>query len=341
MVDPKAPDYHTETFIDKAYAKPYYKKLNEEFNKGLIERDTFTDGYEANYIPKLSSGVVLGMFDQAWDFNDATRALNEAKAYDKTYVGLGLTYEASDLEGIALPTEDWTIEEHYVNAGVPNIRRGFGISVTCPYPEKVIAMWEEFMKPEWQLIFNWGFVDEDYIIEEDGRLNRTQEQIDNANVSAWQLANTAAAIFGNSPKRQGTILEDIVLEDGRVVKAGNMWEPGNQPEIVFGQMNEYDKKFLEQYNYSKFADFVNPPLELAPWGEAWELDYTPVKDANTKFEQIQDAMLPDVIMASPEEFDAKWDAFVTEISPYAKEFGDYMQQAVIVQAAKFYAAQED
>ena len=341
LVDPKGPDYHTETFIDKPYAKAYYKKLNEEFNKGLIERDTFTDGYEANYIPKVSSGIVLGMFDQAWDFGDATRALNEAKAYNKTYVGLGLTYTAEDLEGVALPTEDWTIEEHYVNAGVPNIRRGFGISVTCPYPEKVIAMWEEFMKPEWQLIFNWGFVDEDYIINEEGRLDRTQEQIDNANNSSWQLQNTAAAIFGNSPKRQGTILEDIVLEDGRVVKAGNMWEPGNQPEIVFGQMNEYDKNFLAQYNFQKFADFVNPPLELAPWGEAWELDYTPVKTANTKFEEIQDAMLPAAIMAAPEEFDAAWDAFVNEISPYAKEFGDYMQQAVIVQAAKYFAAQED
>ena len=268
-------------------------------------------------------------------------ALNEAKAYNKTYVGLGLTYTAEDLEGVALPTEDWTIEEHSVNAGVPNIRRGFGISVTCPSPEKVIAMWEEFMKPEWQLIFNWGFVDEDYIINEDGRLDRTQEQIDNANNSSWQLQNTAAAIFGNSPKRQGTILEDIVLEDGRVVKAGNMWEPGNQPEIVFGQMNEYDKNFLAQYNFQKFADFVNPPLELAPWGEAWELDYTPVKTANTKFEEIQDAMLPAAIMAAPEEFDAAWDAFVNEISPYAKEFGDYMQQAVIVQAAKYFAAQED
>ena len=196
------------------------------------------------------------------------------------------------------------------------------------------------MKPEWQLIFNWGFVDEDYIIDEDGRLNRTQDQIDNANNTEWQLANQAAAIFGNSPKRQGTILEDITLEDGRVVKAGNMWEPGNQPEIVFGQMNEYDKDFLEQYNYKKFADFVNDPLELAPWGEAWQLNYNPVKDANTKFEQVQDAKLPEVIMAAPEDFDAKWDEFVAEITECATTFGNYMQEAVKVQAAKFYAAQQ-
>lgn len=340
LVDPTAPDYHTETFIDKPYAKIYYKKLNEEFNKGLIERDTFTDGYEANYIPKLSSGRVLAMFDQAWDFGDATRALTEEKAYQKTYVALGLTYTDADLEGIELPTPDWKIEEHYVNADVPNVRRGFGISVSCKDPQRVIDMWEEFMKPEWQLIFNWGIVDEDYIITEDGRLDRTQDQIDNSNNTEWQLANTAAAIFGNSPKRQGTILEDITLEDGRVVKAGNMWEPAKQPEIVFGQMNDYDKNFLEQYGYKKFADFVNDPLELAPWGEAWQLNYNPVKDANTKFEQVQDAKLPEVIMASPEDFDAKWDEFVAEITECATTFGDYMQEAVKIQAAKFYAAQQ-
>ena len=233
-----------------------------------------------------------------------------------------------------MPTENWTIEEHYVNAGVPNIRRGFGISVTCPSPEKVIAMWEEFMKPEWQLIFNWGFVDEDYIIEEDGRLNRTQEQIDNANNSAWQLANTAAAIFGNSPKRQGTILEDIVLEDGRVVKAGNMWEPGNQPEIVFGLMNDYDKAFLAAYGYQTWADFVEDPIELAPYGEAWQIDYTPVETAHDNFLKVQDVRLPELIMCDPAEFDAKWDAFVEEIKPYCDEFGAYMQEAVLKEAHK-------
>ncbi|QUC66863.1 hypothetical protein [Aristaeella hokkaidonensis] len=340
VVDINDPDLHTETFIDKPYAKIYYKKLNEEFNKGLIERDTFTDGYEANYIPKLSSGIVLGMFDQGWDFDTPTAALQDAGMYKNTYVGLGLTYEAKDLEGVQLPTENWQIEEHYVNSEVPNVRRGFGISVNCKCPERVVAMWEEFMKPEWQLIFNWGIVDEDYYIDENGRLQMTDEQYKNTLNSQWKLENKADGIFGNSPKRQGTILEDIVLEDGQVVKAGNCWEVGNQPEILFGQMDEYDKNFLAAYGYKKFSDFVNQPIELAPWGEAWQLNKEAVATEVTQFGQIQDKRLPELIMCDPAEFDAKWDEFVAEIGPAAKVYSEHMQKAVVEATQKFLEGQK-
>lgn len=115
---------------------------------------------------------------------------------------------------------------------------------------------------------------------------------------------------------------------------GNCWEPGNQDEIVFGQMNEYDKEFLKAYGYSKFADFVNPPIELAPYGEAWQIDYTPVDVAHQDFLDVQDKELPDIIMADPAEFDAKWDKFVEDISSSANEFGAYMQEAVVKEAHK-------
>ena len=82
-------------------------------------------------------------------------------------------------------------------------------------------------------------------------------------------------------------MNDIQVGD-KVVKAGNCWEPGNQPEIVFGLMNDYDKEFLAGYGYQKFADFVNAPIELAPYGEAWQINYTPVDTEHTKFLQIQD-----------------------------------------------------
>ena len=321
LIDVSNEEFHTETFIDKPYAKAYYKKLNEEFQKGLIEQDTFTDSYDA-YIAKLSSGRVLGMFDQAWDFGTASAALSDAKMYKNTYVALGLIYDEDDIAGVQMPTENWTIEEHYLNGSLPNVRRGFGISVACECPERVVAMWEEMLSDEWQLIFNWGILDEDYYIE-DGRLLMTEEQYEHTLDAAWKLENKADGIFTNSPKKQGWIMNDIEI-DGQVVKAGNCWEVGNQDEIVFGLMNDYDKEFLSAYGYSKFADFVNPPIELAPYGEAWQINYDPVDTEHTKFLQIQDQQLPAMIMADPAEFDALWDAFVEEIAPSAKAFGDFM-----------------
>ena len=325
LIDVNDPDFHTETFINKPYAKAYYKKLNDEFHKGLINKDTFVMNYD-QYIAAISSGTVLGMFDQAWDFGSASSALLDAKMYENTYVALGPVYSEKDVEGVQMPTENWKIEEHYLNGSLPNVRRGFGISVKCQCPERIVAMWEEMMSDEWQMIFNWGIKDEDYYVDENGRLNMTEEQYNNTQDANWKLANKAEAFFQSSPKKQGWILEGEF--------AGNCWEPGNQDEIVFGLMNEYDKEFLSKYNYSKWADFVNPPIELAPYGEAWQIDYTPVDVDHTDFCAIQDKDLPEIIMCDPAEFDAKWDAFVAEIEPSAKVFEDYMQEHVVIEAHK-------
>ena len=194
-------------------------------------------------------------------------------------------------------------------------------------------MWEEMLSDEWQIIFNWGIEDEDYYVE-DGRLLMTQEQYEQTLNSAWKLENKADGIFTNSPKKQGYIMNDITLESGTVITAGNCWEPGNQDEIVFGLMNDYDKEFLSAYGYSKYADFVNPPLELAAYGEAWQINYDPVDTEHTKFLNVQDERLPQMIMGDPAEFDAAWDAFVEEIKPYADVFAAYMQEHVVVEAHK-------
>ena len=317
LIDVSTNDFHTETFIDKPYAKAYYKKLNEEFQKGLISKDTFVMNYD-QYIAQLSSGTVLGMFDQTWDFGNATAALKDAGMYANTYVALGLVYDPEYVDGKE-------IEEHYVNGSLPNVRRGFGISVNCECPERIVAMWEEMLSDEWQIIFHWGIEGEDYYVE-DGRLLMTQEQYNQRNDNTWKLHNQALAFYESSPKKDGWIM------DGEF--AGNTWDPAQQPEIVLGLMDDYDKEFLGNYGYTKFADFVNPPIELAPYGEAWQIDYTPVDVAHQDFLNIQDQRLPELIMCDPAEFDAKWDAFVAEIAPSAKEFEDFMQEAVLAEAAK-------
>ena len=324
LVDINSEDYHTETFINQPYAKPYYKKLNEEFRKGIISPDTFVMSYD-QYIAQLSSGIVLRMFDQAWDFGDATNALLTDKKYENTYVALGLIYDEDDVEGV-LP-EGWTIEEHYVNGSLPNLDRGAGISVTCKYPERIIAMWEKLLSPEWALIMNWGIEGEDYSIE-DGRLIMTEEQFANTTDMEWRKSNRAYAIWDSSPKRQGYIMEGDL--------AGNCWEPGNQPENVFGLMNDYDKDFLSHYGFSKFGDFVNPPIELAPYGEAWQINKDPINKDYQDFLNIQDTQLPQVIMASEDEFDAKWDAFVEAINPSCEVYSNFMHDEILKLVAAYY-----
>lgn len=46
----------------------YFQKLNEEYQKGMIDTEFATQIYD-EYISKLSTGRVLGMCDQWWDLH--------------------------------------------------------------------------------------------------------------------------------------------------------------------------------------------------------------------------------------------------------------------------------
>ncbi len=308
IVNVTSGNWETETFIDKPYAKGYYKKLNEMYNKGLINKDTFVMNYD-QYIAKLSNGTVLAMFDQNWNFGTATQALESAGMYKNTYQALPLVYDESYGYG--------TITEQYLNGDVPNKNRGFGISVNCEYPERMINLYENLLSDRWQKILQWGIEGEDYYVE-DGRMLMTREQYDQRKDAVWQISNQAKPIWESMPKKQGT------MDDG------NAWDPANQPEIYFDQMNDYDKAFLASYGYKKPADFFNAPCTLAPYGEAWQIDKAPINDDYNDFLLIQDQMLPGIIMATDDaDFEAKWDAFVATITPSATICSEYMQAEVL------------
>ena len=309
LIDVNDPGFHTETFIDKPYAKAYYKKLNEEYQKGLINKDTFVMNYD-QYIAALSNGTVLGMFDQTWDFGTATDSLKASQMYENTYLALPLVYDPEYVDGKV-------IEEHYLNGTVMNKDRGFGISTTCKYPERAIQLFETLLSDEWQTILQWGIEGEDYYVE-NGRYLMTKEQYDQRADAQWKRANRALAVWESCPKKQGTM------------DNGNAWDPAQQPEIYFGQMNDYDKAFLTAAGKKTPAEFFNPPIELAPYGEAWQIDKGPIDiDYNNGFLPIQDRWLPIIITCDPAEIDANWDAFVAEITPSAQVYTDFMQAEVL------------
>ncbi len=307
IIDITTGNWETTTFINQPYAKDYYKKLNEEFQKGLISRDTFVMNYD-QYIEALSNGTILGMFDQGWDFDPATAALNTAKMYENTYLGLPLVYDESYGYG--------KIDEHYVNGTVMNKDRGFGISVNCQYPERMINLFENLLSDRWQKILQWGIEGEDYYVE-DGRMLMTAEQYANTQDVTWQRANRALAIWQSAPKKEG------LMDDG------NAWAPGNQAEIYFGNMSEYDIDFFAKCGLRVPGDVFDKTLELAPYGEAWQIDKTPINIEYEDFNHIQDKRLPELIMADPAEFDAMWDAFVEEINPSCEVYTNFMQEEVL------------
>ena len=81
VVDKKT--FVADLYQNKDYAKTYYKKLNEEFHKGIISAETFTQNYD-QYLEKIAQGRVLAMFDHTGT-SRAQKSLTQEKSTHRTY----------------------------------------------------------------------------------------------------------------------------------------------------------------------------------------------------------------------------------------------------------------
>lgn len=279
-----------EVFANKDYAKQYYQKLNEMNAQGLIDKETFVQNYD-QYLAKLSSGTVLGMFDQHWNFQNAENSLITQGKDERTYVGLPLVYDEST-------------KDHYRDRGPLNLNNGFGISVNAKDPVKILKLLDALIMEDWQKVLSWGIEGEDYIVNEEGRFMKTQEQRDAFTDGTWKLANKADAFFGFAPKIEGSFSD------------GNATDAAAQPEEYKAGLKEYDKKFLEAYGFDSYVDFFSEPPENEVAYPAWTIDLVEGSEAkvvNTKLNDLSTKYLPKAILAKPADFESAWSEYTAEI----------------------------
>lgn len=283
-------DGKAEIFADKDYAKRYYQKLNEINAKGLLDKEAFTQNYD-QYMAKISSGTVLGMFDQHWSFQAAEDSLTTQKKLERTYVGLPVVFEEST-------------RDHYRDRPALNVNNGFGISVNAKNPERIIKLLDRLMEEDWQKTLSWGFEGEDYIVNEEGRFMKTQEQRDKFTDATWKLANKADSLYRFAPKMEGYFSD------------GNATDGSAQPEEYRASLKPYDVEFLDKYGYDSYVDFFSAPPENPVYYPAWSVDLvegSEAKVANTKMTDLSTKFLPRVILGSAADFDKTWNEYVSEM----------------------------
>ena len=159
MVDPdtlKVMDYNTSDTAVK-----YFKKLNEEYQKGIVDPESFTQTYD-EYIAKLSSGRVLGMIDQWWDF--AYTAGDAIKS-----AGL----DAQGCDYIPVPvTIDGRKNQWHNSGGVLNSGDGLAITKDCDDVEAALQFVDDLLSEEIHNLRFWGVEGEDYQVGDDGLFYR-------------------------------------------------------------------------------------------------------------------------------------------------------------------------
>jgi len=275
-----------EIYQNKWYAKDYYKKLNEVYKKGMIHPETFTRNYD-DYLSVISTGRVLAMFDQQWNFQDGEFVLISEGKINRTYVPLGLSYDGSVYA-----------YNRVRNEGIIG-GNGMGISVKCKDVKRALQFMDTLLEEDVQRLLYWGIEGEDYYVDANGRYRRTPEQKANFDNHDWRHAN-AGWVFGDQfPKIQGRFSD------------GNAKDAGTQPEERFENQFPYDKEFYQKYGFYTKSDFL-PLIDHPGYPEVWSIFSTIEEDNIAKiiFDQITDLQnryLPGVIMS--DDFDAAWEEY--------------------------------
>ena len=302
---------YTDNFADEN-AHRWFKLANGYFQRGLIDPASFTDNRD-QYYAKIAQGRVLGMFIQGWQFmGEPEQTLWSAGKDERTYAPLAITFDES-------------IKPHYRDRSLPNLQRGFGITVKCPEDKaiKILQFMDKMIEEENQKVLYWGFEGEDYQIDANGRAYRTDKQRADQRDPNWLQKNRALLWAEEAPKLEGTMPSGY---------SRSMDDLAWEYEL---SQKQVDIDLWKAYGVGSYAEFVdaNPPAN-AGWYPMWQCNPSAENGgfeeeaavAMTGFESIQRKYLPKMIMGKPEEFEATWNEYAGLLQPLTATYNKFMQQ---------------
>lgn len=279
--------FKAEVYQHKDTTKRYLKKLNEMHAAGVVDPVGFVIDFD-QYIQKLASGSVLGLFDQRWSFNDANSSLHQQGKYGRMFMPVPIVHDKS--------TTDW-----YLTRPELNVNSGFAISTSAKDPERIMKLFDELLDEKWQKLLQWGEEGIDYLVNEDGLFYREQSMRDEQNKPDWKLANKADDLFEFAPKWEGSYSD------------GNATSAGMQPIEYFEGLTEPEKEMLNAYGVETQGQLHSDPPENPIYFPAWSINVPSNSVPSDVSQQMQDLafeFIPDLITADPSEFEKLWEKFV-------------------------------
>lgn len=285
-------DPNTEKIVDyntTEEAKAYFEKLNEEYQKGIVDPEAFTQSYD-EYIAKLSSGRVLGMVDQWWQFQDARDSLKQQKLNEQgcSYVPLALTV-------------DENVTPNYNTELAINPANGVGVSVSCEDPEGVMKFLNDLLEPEVRVLRGWGIEGVNYEVGEDGLFSRNEEQWANVADSSYKASHICT--YSYLPNYVGLLADKL-----------NAANPEEQPSEFLKSLPSDVQECLEAYGHKTYLEMMDPADEVpGPWFPMYSYSNTMTTateggTAWTKMGEMKHQYLPKVVMA--DDFSKAWDEYM-------------------------------
>ena len=284
MVDPdtlKVMDYNTSDTAVK-----YFKKLNEEYQKGIVDPESFTQTYD-EYIAKLSTGRVLGMIDQWWDFAyTAGDAIKQA----------GLDAQGCDYIPLPITIDESVKNQWHCSGGVLNVSDGLAITTSCEDVEAALQFVDDLLSQDIHNLRFWGVEGVDYNVDDNGEFYRTEEQRTRAVDTAYKASHTCT--YSYFPQYSGTSDDGI-----------NANKPDGQANEFFDGLNDDVKEAFSAYGAETYVDMIGTNEAPGAWYPMWSYSNSFTTDTEggmawNKIGEIKHEYLPQVVMAK--DFDAAW-----------------------------------
>lgn len=301
----KIVDYNTtET------TKRYFNKLNEEYNKGMIDPEFATQTYD-EYIAKLSTGAVLGMCDQWWDFANTVNDVFKQQGLDAkgcNYVPLGLTID---------PGMD---QMWHTYGDTVNVSSGIAITTSCQDVDAAFRFMNDLLDQEIHDLRFWGVEGVDYQVDDNGLYYRTEEQRLQASDTAYKASHICS--YSYFPQWLGTSKDGI-----------NAMQPGYQTSEFQSSLAEPLIKCFDAYGVDNYVEMIGSVVkETGPWFPMYSVSNnfttdTPGGVAWTKMGEVKHEWLPKVVMSA--DFDGIWSDYMSAYEAVSPEdFIAEMQEAL-------------
>lgn len=284
IVDPETLtviDYNTTDTAVK-----YFQKLNEEYQKGIVDPESFTQTYD-EYIAKLSTGRVLGMIDQWWDFAyTAGDAIKQA----------GLDAQGCDYIPLPITIDESVKNQWHCSGGVLNVSDGLAITTSCEDVEAALQFVDDLLSQDIHNLRFWGVEGVDYNVDDNGEFYRTEEQRTRAVDTAYKASHTCT--YSYFPQYSGTSDDGI-----------NANKPDRQANEFFDGLNDDVKEAFSAYGAETYVDMIGTNEAPGAWYPMWSYSNSFTTDTEggmawNKIGEIKHEYLPQVVMAK--DFDAAW-----------------------------------
>lgn len=274
--------------------KEYFRWLNHMNAEGLLDKESFVQKYD-QYKAKIASGRVLGLIDQQWSYEDGEKALKSEGKFEHGYGHYPVTMSED--------TKDTSYWPSGFMAGY-----GVGISVDNPDPVAAIKLLDFLSSEEGQVLVNWGIEGKHYIIEDGKRVIPDEVRNRKVNDATKFQQQTGIGTYINMGGRYGHGVKD---------STGN-YITTEFPEQIIAEYNEVEKETLAAYGVSTWIELFPGPEEfpVRPWGAAWNIPVpsdSEVSILQEKMKSITWKRIPQIILASPSEFDKLWEEYMAEL----------------------------